>query len=146
MHFGASFNYFDIMAVAKKNYSRLLDPVCQEWDLTCNELDVMLFLHNNPEYDRAADIVAVRRIAKSHVSLSVGNLEKRGLLSRVFEESDRRTAHLRLTEAARPIVRAGQHLQKRFFTGMFEGLNRQELEQWGRILDKICENIEAMEV
>jgi len=141
-----SLNYLDSMQLSKKKYAAMLESVCRQYDLTRNELDILLFLANNPEFDRAAEIVAIRRIAKSHVSLSVCNLEKRGLLSRVFEESDRRTAHLRLTEAAQPIVRAGQHLQKRFFTGMFEGLNRQELEQWGRILDKICENIEAMEV
>ena len=107
-----SLNYLDSMQLSKKKYAAMLESVCRQYDLTRNELDILLFLANNPEFDRAAEIVAIRRIAKSHVSLSVGNLEKRGLLSRVFEESDRRTAHLRLTEAAQPIVRAGQHLQK----------------------------------
>lgn len=140
-----SLNYLDSMQLSKKKYAAMLEPVCRQYDLTRSELDILLFLANNPGYDRAADIVAIRRIAKSHVSLSVGNLEKRGLLSRDFEENDRRTAHLHLTEAARPIVREGQHMQKKFFTGMFAGLTRQELVQWGQILDRICENIEAME-
>ena len=141
-----SLNYLDSMQLSKKKYAAMLEPVCLRHELTRNELDILLFLANNPEYDRAADIVAVRRIAKSHVSLSVGNLEKRGLLVRTYGDDDRRTAHLQLTEPAWVIVREGQHLQKKFFTGMFADLNRQELEQWGRILDKICTNIEAMEI
>jgi len=141
-----SLNYLDSIQLSKKKYSAMLEPLCRRHDLTRNELDILLFLANNPEYDRAADIVSIRRIAKSHVSLSVGNLEKRGLLLREFGEGDRRTAHLHLTEAAQPIVRSGQHLQKKFYTGMFSGLTRQELEQWGAILEKICDNIESLEV
>ncbi len=140
-----SLNYMDSVQQSKKVYAAMLEPLCRQFDLTRNELDVILFLANNPGFDRAADIVAVRKIAKSHVSLSVGNLEKRGVLRRAFEEGDRRAAHLKLTEQAKPIVRAGQHLQKQFFTRMFEGLTRKELEQWGNILDKICRNIESME-
>lgn len=139
-------DYLDNIQISKKKYAAMLEPVCRQHDLTRNELDILLFLANNPAYDRAADIVAVRRIAKSHVSLSVGNLEKRGLLLRVFEENDRRTAHLQLTEAAWPIVRAGQHLQKIFFAGMFAGLNREELEQWGMVLEKIYRNMEELDV
>ncbi len=140
-----SLHYLDSTQRSHKMYAAILEPVCRQFSLTRNELDIMLFLANNPGFDRAADIVAVRKIAKSHVSLSVGNLEKRGLLLREFEEGDRRAAHLKLTDAAIPIVRAGQHLQKRFFTKMFDGLSGKELELWGKILEKICKNIESMD-
>ena len=140
-----SLSYLDSTQQSQKKYAAILEPVCRQYDLTRNELDVMLFLANNPGFDRAADIVAVRKIAKSHVSLSVGNLEKRGLLVREFEEGDRRAAHLRLTDAAVPIVRAGQHLQKQFFTKMFDGLSRKELQLWSDVLEKICKNIESMD-
>ena len=140
-----SLSYLDSTQRSQKMYAAILEPVCRQYDLTRNELDVMLFLANNPGFDRAADIVAVRKIAKSHVSLSVGNLEKRGLLVREFEAGDRRAAHLRLTDAAVPIVRAGQHLQKQFFTKMFDGLSRKELQLWSDVLEKICKNIESME-
>lgn len=141
-----SLNYLNSMQLSKKKYAALLESLCRQHDLTRNELDILLFLANNPGFDRAADIVAVRRIAKSHVSLSVGNLEKRGLLIRELGTDDRRTAHLKLTDNAHAIIRAGQHLQKQFFSRMFQGLSKEELEQWGAILTRICENIEAMDI
>ena len=137
-----SLNYLDNIQLSKKKYAAMLEPLCRRHDLTRNELDILLFLANNPEYDRAADIVAIRRIAKSHVSLSVSSLEKRHLLLREFLESDRRTAHLRLTDAAFPIVREGQALQQHFFRQMFRGLSQEELISFGEILLKICNNIE----
>ena len=141
-----SMGYMDSTQRSKKIYGTMLEPLCRRYDLTRNELDILLFLANNPGCDRAADIVSVRRIAKSHVSLSVGNLEKRQLLIREYEEGDRRAAHLKLTEAAQPVIREGQHLQKEFFTRMFEGLTRQELEQWGEVLTKICRNIDSIDI
>ena len=45
----AQFTYFDTVARAQKGYARLLEPICKKWDLTRNELDVILFLANNPD-------------------------------------------------------------------------------------------------
>ena len=141
MHFGASFNYFDIMAAAKKNYTRLLEPVCQEMGLTRNELDVMLFLHNNPQFDRATDIVARRGIAKSHVSLAVTNLEGRGLICRRWDETDRRTVHLELTGEGSRIAAQARELQQKFFSGLYAGVSQEEFALWGEITKKVCDNI-----
>ena len=80
----AGIDYFDILGMAKKGYSKLLAPICEEYGLTRNELDVLLFLHNNPEYDRAVDIVNNRGLSKSHVSLSISGLEEKGLLKKNF--------------------------------------------------------------
>lgn len=53
------FAFFETALRAQKSYSRLMEPVCKKWNLTHNELDVLLFLANNPEQNRAADIVQV---------------------------------------------------------------------------------------
>lgn len=141
MHINASINYFDILGIAKKTYGKLLTPLCRAYDLTRNELDVLLFLHNNPQYDRAADIVAHRGMAKSHVSLSVTSLEERGFLLRRFDDTDRRIAHLSLTEQGLGIAREARQVQTQYFSGLYEGISPEEFQLWGRITEKVCENI-----
>jgi len=145
MHFGASFNYFDMMAAARKNYAQLLDPVCRQYDLTRNELDVMLFLHNNPEYDRAADIVAHRGIAKSHVSLGVASLEGKGLLTRRYDDRDRRTVHLKLLEPGRQIAEQAREIQMCYFSALYQGVSEEEFELWKKITQKVCDNIRNLD-
>ena len=66
--------YFEAMQDVGKQYTHQLEPVCRQWKVTGNELAVLLFLSNNPGYDRAADLVERRGMTKSHVSLSVGTL------------------------------------------------------------------------
>ena len=137
-------NYFENLQRARKIYARMLTPVCQKWALTRNALDVLLFLHNNPGLDRAADIVSRRGMTKSHVSQSVADLEKRGLLYRREDENDRRTVHLMLSETATQIAKEGVDTQRQYFAALFRGLTREELSAWRAITEKVSDNIDAL--
>lgn len=139
------FDHFDVTQQVKKKYALAVDPVCRKWNLTKNELDVLLFLHNNPEFDRAADIVAHRGMTKSHVSLSVSNLEGRGLLTRREDPEDRRAVHLILSEEGHAIAEAGREYQVRFFTALFDGMSWEELLQLQNLMERIQDNIVRME-
>lgn len=44
---------------------------------------ILMFLHNNPQYNTAADIVKVRKSTKSHVSTSLKNLEGKEMVERI---------------------------------------------------------------
>ena len=138
-------NYFDTLLRARKGYARGLEPICKKWQITRNEMDVLLFLANNPGMDRAVDIVNGRGLSKSHVSFSVNALQSRGFLTRLENRSDRRTVHLVLTQSARPIVEAGQTAQRQFFCGIFAGVSREELAIWRQITEKVSANIQALE-
>lgn len=137
-------DYFANLQRVKREYTRFLEPVCRQWSLTRNEVDVLLFLHNNPELDRAADIVQHRGMAKSHVSLSVGTLEEKKLLSRIDASGDRRTVHLRLTEQGMHIAAQACEIQQNFFKVLFNGVSAEEIAVWRKILVKIENNIKNL--
>lgn len=137
--------YIDALGKVQKLYGKSLEPVCKKWTLTRNELDVMLFLFNNPQFDRAADIVSRRGIAKSHVSLSVSALERRGMLQREFSVKDRRMAHLTLTERGQEAAMEGRNTQERFFLALCGDIPLEELTQWQNTANKLRDNIEKIE-
>ena len=139
------FNYFDTMARAQKGYARLLEPICKKWDLTRNELDVMLFLANNPDFDRAVDVVQNRGLAKSHVSMSVANLESRGLLERIPDPADRRTVHLTLTDKGQEIADVGCRRQKQFLDYLHQGVTQEQLDMMRLFAQRVYENIQNIE-
>lgn len=137
--------HFDDLKKLQKGYDRLLEPICQRWALTRNEMDVVLFLYNNPSLDRAADIVSCRGIAKSHVSQSVASLEKRGFLGKQTDEADRRTVHLKLTAAALPAAQAGKAAQQDLGRRLLRDFSAEELELWWALWDRVRRNIETLE-
>ena len=141
----AGMNYFDIVGMAKKSYNMVLSPVCSKWEMSRNGLDVLLFLLNNPQYDRATDIVKYRGIAKSHVSMSVADLENRGFLERKYDKGDRRTAHLVLTERGYDVAMEARKYQKRFFSALYQSVTEDEFALWERVTEKICDNIRDLD-
>ena len=136
---------FEMALRAQKSYNRLMEPVCRKWELTHNELDVLLFLANNPGQDRAVDIVRGRGMSKGHVSLSLRSLEKRGLVARREDDEDRRTARLTLTGGASQIAADGQAAQRDFYNRIRDGVTPEESRVMWSVAQKMVDNIRKLE-
>lgn len=62
----------------EREYAQYRKKVMMRYHLSAAEVDILLFLANNSQFDLATDIVRVRKMQKSHVSLAVNGLcEKR---------------------------------------------------------------------
>ena len=136
-------SFWDDMAAMRSLYSAQLDAVGREFGLTRVELDILLFLANNPQFDTATDIVERRCISKAHVSQSVKSLEQRGYLERWYARDNRRTIHLRLREKAGAAVEAGRAAQHRYRSLLFQGFSEEELEQFCGFFGRIAANARA---
>ena len=133
-------SFWDDMAAMRSLYSAQLDAVGREYGLARVELDILLFLANNPQFDTATDIVERRCISKAHVSQSVKSLEQRGYLERRCTGDNRRTIHLRLLEAAQSAVDAGRQAHARCLAALLEGFSAAECEQLRSYLSRISDN------
>ena len=121
-------------------YRRLLAGALKAYGLTQMEMDVLLFLANNPGLDTARDIVALRGLAKSQVSQAVELLVGKGFLARSPSQRDRRIVHLAITEAGWPAAREAQAVQARCGRALFDGLTPEEMETLRVILEKMVAN------
>lgn len=126
-----------------KLYNSLFSSLLEQYQLTQLEIDILLFLANNPPYDTARDIVEKRHLAKSHVSAGVDSLAGRGLLERLRLEGNRKTIHLRLTRKAEPIIEAGRAVQADYGRLLFSGFSVQELEQLSQFMERVGRNVDA---
>lgn len=129
-----------IRAALKRRYIHEMAQVQAQWQLTGMEVDVILFLGNNPGYDTATDMVQLCQLTKSHVSKAVDHLTELGLITQERDQQNRRRVHLRLTAAAQPLLEAGQAAQKRFVDVLTRGLTDQDKETMKRILETIARN------
>ena len=133
-------SFWDDMAAMRSLYSAQLDAVGRECGLARVELDILLFLANNPQFDTATDIVERRCISKAHVSQSVKSLEQRGYLERRYAGDNRRTIHLHLLECAQAAVDAGRQAHARCLAVLLDGFSEVEEEQLRSYLSRISDN------
>ena len=127
--------------LVKRLYGEALRPVTQQYSLTRMELDILLFLANNPAYDTARDIVRVRLLSKSQVSTSLEALTKRGWLAARLEQDNRKVVHLSLLPDAHPAVEAGRRAQDSFFAVLFRDISADDLCVFERTTRRIAANI-----
>lgn len=121
-------------------YELLSEEVCDKYGLTQMEYDILLFLHSDPRHNTAADIVAVRKSTKSHVSISLKSLESKGLISRKQDESNKKRIEIYLTHSAEPIIAEGLQTQKQFAGDVLKGLSEEERTVCIRAFRKIHHN------
>ena len=100
-------------------YELLSGEVCDRYELTQMEYDILMFLHNNPQHNTAADIVKIRKSTKSHVSTSLKNLENKGLVERIQSKDN-----------------------KKHIEDVLSGLTEEEKHMCIDVFDKICNNAE----
>lgn len=138
------YHNWDNTLLLRKAYDRALDAVCQKWGMTRNELCVLLFLANNPDYDRATDIVERLGISKSHVSAAVRGLDLAGYLKEETDKKDRRVVHLCPQPSADRLIQDGRKAQAWYFTNIMDGVTNEEKAAFCAVLTKSVENAKRM--
>ncbi len=121
-------------------YEMLTRKVCEKYQLTQMEYDILIFLHNNPQHNTAAEIVKIRKSTKSHVSSSLKNLENRGLVERIQSADNKKHIEIVLLEKAVPIIEDGIKVQKEFAKTLLQGLSEEEKRICVEVFNKICKN------
>ena len=132
---------WDLQQPLRSLYTLCVEPVCRDFGVTRTELDILLFLDGNPDHDTAAEIADQRCLAKSHVSTSIQSLERNGYLTRLAGRADRRLIHLRLSEKAARVVRAGKDARDVFLGIITAGLDEEERSRLHVYIERMEENI-----
>lgn len=130
----------EFLTVGRKTisaYAALCAPVCKKHGINNTCLDVLMFLHNFPEYNTARDLCQVRGIKTGMASVAVDTLMCRGLLEAVDDAADRRVKRLRITPAADEIIKDGAQAQLRFADLLGSCVSESDREALRRIVGKV---------
>jgi len=123
-------------------YEKKTRAVCDKYQLTQMEYDILMFLHNNPDFITATDIVNIRKLTKSHVSMSLKMLEEKGYIKRYYEENNNKIAHIKVLRRAEKILQDGYKVQIDFLNTIFSGFSEEEKHQCRALLNRIYKNVE----
>ena len=126
----------------KKYYAAQFEGAAAEYGLNQLEIDILLFLHNNPELCTASDICRYRGLAKSNVSAAIERLRSRGILTVSPAPDNRRQRILGFTEAAQPMAAALADIQCRALEPLFDGFSAAEQQALQDYLRRMDANIQ----
>ena len=125
----------------RRRYQRQCQQIADVHGMHRIELEILLFLANNPACDTARDIVALRNLTKSHVSQGVSALLARGYLDAAPDVTDKRCMRLSVTAAAGGVVVEGQRMQRAFFEALFVDFSPPERAQFAQMLRRVAQRV-----
>lgn len=132
------------MQQINKMHERMLKNICCEFELTLLEAKIIAFLHNNPTKDTAGDIVELRMLSKGNVSQAIDLLNKKELLSKTPDQSDRRKIHLTLLPKCHKITEAIDSFQDSFSICLFDGFTKEEIQTFTSLNKRLASNAAAV--
>lgn len=122
-------------------YSLIYEEVASELKLTQLEIDILLFLINNPEFNTARDIVNLRGFAKSNVSTAIEALQRQEYLTVLADPDNRRIHRLTLRPQKQAVFDRLITLQRDSFSRMLQGFTPDEIEQLHRFMGRMDQNM-----
>lgn len=126
----------------KKFYTSYFEAAAARHGLNQLEIDVLLFLHNNPDCRTASDICRYRGLAKSNVSKAVEHLRSMGLLTVSPAADNRRQRMLGFTEAAAPLLQELAGIQQKATAAAAADLTPAEWQAMQEYLRRMDETIQ----
>lgn len=116
-------------------------PLCREFHIPPTAFDILMFLANNPGHNTAKDIVELRGLKASLVSVNVEKLVQDGYLARESFPGDRRKTVLLCTPRAQPIIERGRRLQNSFFEDIFKDVDAASRENFYHVIEMMEHNL-----
>lgn len=126
----------------KRLYDQFMQPVANRHALRRMELDILLFLANQPEYDTASDLIHRRGLSKSHVSTSIQHLLEKELIIAHHFANDKKRMHLKLSDTCSSIIEEGQIAQQAFFKSLMKEFSEDEIKTMKTLFRKMNQNIQ----
>ena len=119
----------------KKYYTVQFEGAAAAYGLNQLEIDILLFLHNNPELCTAS------ALAKSNVSAAVERLRSRGVLTVSPAPGNRRQRLLGFTDEGCTMAAALAEIQRRSIEPLFAGFTLEEQQALQDYLRRMDANI-----
>lgn len=126
----------------KKYYEKMYSKVRKSYNLTQNEIDVLIFLKRHPDMDTAGEIACGQSLSRSLVCKSVESLLDNQYLIAAEDREDRRYLHLKLTERAEALLRELLQVREDFWSILKHNITREEMDIFLRVFDQMEQNLE----
>ena len=128
----------------KKVVEGAFADIRKKYDLTMNEVLVLLYLIKNDKQDTAKNIVEDVMISKSHISKSVALLEEKKIIVRKKDEVDKKIMHIQIVNKSSKLVKEIQSKCKEINTKIIEGISKENLSILEKSFGTIKENIKKL--
>lgn len=131
-------------SLIRKAYAKHLCTSMKEENYAPSEIDILIFLSNNPSINTSKELGVCLGISKSLVCRSVDALMDRGLLEMNEDQRDKRIQRLTITQQAYPLITVIKDCKQEFAKKILTGISQKEMDMVEKTMEKINQNIQLL--
>lgn len=137
-------NMLKQFASIRKAYGKYLYATMKNHNFSPSEIDVLIFLSNNPSINTSKELVVCLAVSKSLIARSVDALMQKGMIEMQGDEDDHRIQHLKITKTAIPYIEEIKKYRESFTKEALVGIDEQELQGIETTIRKIESNLQRI--
>ena len=128
-------------AALREAYSRFCAQALTSDSFSPNEINVLIFLSNNPQINTARELTITLGVSKGLIARSVDSLTSRGYLTTWTDQKDRRVVHLMITDKAVSVMEQIRSGRAEFSRQVLQGIAPDSLRTYFEVASQIHENV-----
>lgn len=128
-------------AAFRKVYARISAPELKAYGLSPSEVDILIFLANNPNINTAKEMRPFLQVSKGLIARSLETLLTRGFLRTETDEKDHRRQHIYLETKAQALIAILAKRRQNVEALILEGVSKEQIQTVVQTFDVMNENI-----
>ena len=137
-------NMLKQFASIRKAYGKYLYATMKNKIFSPSEIDVLIFLSNNPSINTSKELVVCLAVSKSLIARSVDALMQKGMIEMQGDEDDHRIQHLKITKLAIPYIEEIKKYRESFTKAALADIDEQEIKDMETTIRKIDNNMQKI--
>lgn len=129
---------FHYVSLKRKIY---FDKFMEETELNLMEIEIIIFLYENPRNNTFTEIMKSKGYAKSYVSKAISNLVEKQYITKQGIEQNKKIYKLFLLDKSKKIVDEYMKCVDAFRKDAFVDISDEELEIFEKVMKKISDNL-----
>ncbi len=129
---------FQRINIKRKDYfNELLDT----YDLNFMELEILAFLHSEPDSNTFTQIMKSKDYAKSHISTAINHLVAQGYLEKIGTSTNKKVHYLYLSKKSDEVIQHYQRCVHCFQAQAFLDIAESDLQIFNQVIKQISKNL-----
>ena len=130
---------------AKKLYKNYIERDLSIYDLSENEIEIIMCLNRNPMKNTAKDLVEYLGLSKGMISRTIDQLVAKEILEFEKDKKDKRIYRLKISDKSNKLIKDLEVSSERFFSGLIKNVDDDRLETFTSVLEDMIINMKGFE-
>ena len=139
------YKYIIYFRKAKKLYKNCVEKDLKKYDLTQNEIEIIMYINRTTNQNTAKDLVKYLGLSKGMISRTIDQLISKEILQIEKDKSDKRVSRLNINPTCTELISDLEKSRTKFLGALANNIEVEKLDIFASVLEDMIDNLKELE-